>query len=148
MGAEPTPGGETATGRDATTGQDSIAGREAITAITGREVVTGPPRAAGTAHDTRSRPRSAAVTVPGHDAVVRILMRRQMRTALTATVLLAALLGLLPLVFRLLPLAGGRPSAPLAVWLVLGVAPYPALLAIGAWYVRRAERNEGDVTGR
>ncbi|MFC9279832.1 hypothetical protein [Streptomyces collinus] len=75
-------------------------------------------------------------------------MRRQMRTALTATALLALSLGLLPLTLRVLGLTGTRPDAPLAVWLVLGVAPYPALLAAGIWYVRRAERNEGDVTGR
>ncbi|MER6025686.1 hypothetical protein [Streptomyces sp. NPDC001851] len=71
-------------------------------------------------------------------------MRRQLRAALTATALLAVLLGLLPALLRVLPLAGASPRAPLAVWLLLGVAPYPALLAIGAWYVRRAEANETD----
>ncbi|MEU0335413.1 hypothetical protein [Streptomyces sp. NPDC006193] len=69
-------------------------------------------------------------------------MRRQIRAALTATALLAALLGLLPVVLRLLPPAGAAPRVPPAVWLLLGVAPYPVLLGIGAWYVRRAERNE------
>jgi hypothetical protein len=69
-------------------------------------------------------------------------MREQLRAALIATALLAALLGLLPVVLRILPLADAASRVPPAVWLLLGVAPYPALLAIGAWYVRRAERNE------
>ncbi|SOE07578.1 hypothetical protein [Streptomyces sp. Ag109_G2-15] len=104
-----------------------------------REVVTGRP---GTDRAGLPRPRPA---VPAEeDTAVRILMHRQMRAALTATVLLAASLGLLPVTLRLLPLADAWPS----VWLVLGVAPYPALLCAGAWYVRRAERNEGDVTAR
>ncbi|MFJ9815096.1 hypothetical protein ACIRU3_07455 [Streptomyces sp. NPDC101151] len=115
-----------------------------------REVVTGGPRTdrpGPSSHRPTSTPgiRPAA---PGEATLVRALMRRQMRAALTATALLAVSLGLLPVLLRILPLAGTRPSVPLAVWLVLGVAPYPALLCTGAWYVRRAERNEGDVTAR
>ncbi|WP_237537281.1 hypothetical protein [Streptomyces sp. SID2999] len=72
-------------------------------------------------------------------------MRRQVRVGLVACSLLALPLGLVPLVFRLLP-AGDTGQG--AVWLLLGVAPYPVLVATGAWYVRRAERNEGDVSGR
>ncbi|MGJ5756499.1 hypothetical protein [Streptomyces puniciscabiei] len=71
-------------------------------------------------------------------------MRRQLRAALVTTALLAVLLGLLPVLLRILPLADTAPHVPLAVWVVLGLAPYPALLAIGAWYVRRAEHNETD----
>ncbi|MEU4035212.1 hypothetical protein [Streptomyces collinus] len=115
-----------------------------------REVVTARPRT-----DRAARPRPRPVGTPertGHapvtDTAVTTLMRRQLRAALTATALLALSLGLLPLTLRVLGPAGTRPDAPLAVWLVLGVAPYPALLAAGIWYVRRAERNEGDVTGR
>jgi hypothetical protein len=70
------------------------------------------------------------------------LIRRQLKAALVTTALLALLLGLLPVLLRVLPFADAAPRVPLAVWLLLGVAPYPALLAIGAWYVRRAERNE------
>ncbi|MFJ2724084.1 hypothetical protein [Streptomyces collinus] len=115
-----------------------------------REVVTARPR---TDRAARPRPRPAGPSertghAPASDSAVARLMRRQMRAALTATALLAASLGLLPLTLRVLGRTGTRPDAPLAVWLVLGVAPYPALLAAGIWYVRRAERNEGDVTGR
>ncbi|MGW3111604.1 hypothetical protein [Streptomyces sp. NPDC001091] len=104
-----------------------------------REVVTGAP---GTARPARTvRPDHAE----HDDASVRDLMRRQMRTGLVACTLLALPLGLFPVLFRLLPPGG---TAEGAAWLLLGVAPYPVLLATGAWYVRRAERNEGDVTGR
>ncbi|MET7674456.1 hypothetical protein [Streptomyces seoulensis] len=102
-----------------------------------REVVTGAPA---------GRTRAAYPDSLAHDdAFVRKLMRRQIRVALVACSLLALPLGLFPLAFRLLP-AGGAGQG--AVWLLLGVAPYPVLLATGAWYVRRAERNEGDVSGR
>ncbi|MFF7236366.1 hypothetical protein [Streptomyces collinus] len=115
-----------------------------------REVVTARSR---TGRAARPRPRPAGPPertdhAPASDVAVSRLMRRQMRAALTVTALLALSLGLLPLSLRLIGPAGTRPDAPLAVWLVLGVAPYPALLAAGTWYVRRAERNEGDVTGR
>ncbi|MGW4437600.1 hypothetical protein ACWELO_17850 [Streptomyces sp. NPDC004596] len=114
-----------------------------------REVVTGRPR---TDRARLPPPRAAAppggrAAAPGDDAPVRSLMRRQLRAALTTTALLAASLGPLPVLLRLVP-GGARHDVPLAVWLVLGVAPYPVLLCAGAWYVRRAERNEGDVTGR
>ncbi|MFJ9870407.1 hypothetical protein [Streptomyces sp. NPDC101165] len=105
-----------------------------------REVVTGGP---GTERAGPPRPRPATAQADDGSAV-RSLMRRQFRAALTATLLLAVSLGLLPVLLRMLPLADTRPG----VWLVLGVAPYPALLCTGAWYVRRAERNEGDVTTR
>ncbi|MFJ5517158.1 hypothetical protein [Streptomyces griseoluteus] len=102
-----------------------------------REVVTGAPA---------GRTRAAYRDATAHDDVlVRKLMRRQVRVGLVACSLLALPLGLFPVVFRLLPDGGTSPSA---VWLLLGVAPYPVLLATGAWYVRRAERNEGDVDGR
>ncbi|MER8014003.1 hypothetical protein ACIQ7S_13765 [Streptomyces griseoluteus] len=102
-----------------------------------REVVTGAPA---------GRTRAALPDSFAHDdLVVRKLMRRQVRVGLLACSLLALPLGLFPVVFRLLPDgAAGRGAA----WLLLGVAPYPVLLATGAWYVRRAERNEGDVSGR
>ncbi|WP_330336568.1 hypothetical protein [Streptomyces sp. NBC_00557] len=103
-----------------------------------REVVTARPRPAG--HTTAPRP--APSPHPTSEAAASRLIRRQLRAALTATALLTLLLGLLPVLLRILPLADAAPRVPLAVWLLLGVAPYPALLAIGVWYVRRAERNE------
>ncbi|MFE0386975.1 hypothetical protein ACFW1F_23250 [Streptomyces bungoensis] len=121
----------TAEGREPRTGGRATpeARREVVTADPGR------PRA--------GLPPPRTVAAPGAAAPVAALMRRQLRAALTAVALLAVSLGLLPVL-----LAGTGPDAPLAVWLALGAAPYPVLLGAGAWYVRRAERNEGDVTGR
>lgn len=103
-----------------------------------REVVTGRPSPSG----GTTTPRPAPEPPPRFPEPVRQLMRRQLRAALTATALLAVPLGLLPVLLRARPLADAAPRVPPAVWLLLGVAPYPALLAIGLWYVRRAERNE------
>ncbi|MER6733239.1 hypothetical protein [Streptomyces puniciscabiei] len=105
-----------------------------------REVVTGRPRPSG----RTAAPRPAPVPEPRSEAGVRLLMRRQLKAALVTTALLAVPLGLLPVLLRILPPADAAPRVPLAVWVVLGVAPYPALPAIGAWYVRRAEHNETD----
>ncbi|MEU0051028.1 hypothetical protein [Streptomyces sp. NPDC006309] len=109
-----------------------------------REVVTGRPHTPGGGR-ALPPPVPAPTPAPAHpdgDTAVRALMRRQLRAALTATALLAVPLGLLPVLLRALPLAGTGARVPPALWLLLGVAPYPALLGIGAWYVRRAERNE------
>ncbi|MFF4692087.1 hypothetical protein [Streptomyces sp. NPDC001307] len=103
-----------------------------------REVVTGRPRPFG----GTATPRTAPAPQPGSEVYPQPLIRRQLKAALITTALLAVLLGLLPVLLRILPFADTAPRVPLAVWLLLGVAPYPALLAIGAWYVRRAERNE------
>ncbi|MEU5533521.1 hypothetical protein [Streptomyces sp. NPDC020362] len=113
-----------------------------------REVVTAGPRTDRGRLPRPVHPPGAVPATPADDTAVTALMRRQLRAALTATALLVGSLGLLPVLLRLLPLADTRPSVPPAVWLVLGVAPYPALLCTGAWYVRRAERNEDDVTAR
>lgn len=73
------------------------------------------------------------------------LLREQLRLALGILLLLALLVGTLPLAFHLWPGLGGVHllGVPLSWWL-LGVAVYPTLLALGWAYVRRAERNERD----
>ncbi|MGW2448269.1 hypothetical protein [Streptomyces sp. NPDC001675] len=115
-----------------------------------REVVTGRPRTdrAGLPPPRAAIPPGGRPAAPDDDAPVRNLMRRQLRAALAATAVLALSLGLLPVLLRVLLAGGAGHDVPLAVWLLLGVAPYPVLLCTGAWYVRRAERNEGGVTGR
>ena len=73
------------------------------------------------------------------------LLRAQLGLALRIIGLLAAGIGSLPLVFFVLPgLAGvGLLGLPLP-WLLLGFLVYPAMIALGWHYVRRAERNERD----
>jgi hypothetical protein len=105
--------------------------------------VSGPPRR-----------RTPAARTTDIDAETRLgdmymgsLLREQLRLALGVLTVLALTVGLLPLLFHLVPgLSGvGVLGLPLG-WLLLGVAVYPWLLALGWAYVRRAERNEDDFT--
>ena len=65
--------------------------------------------------------------------------------ALAAALVLCLTLGALPLLFHLAPSLAATTvgHVPLA-WLALGVLAYPWLLALGWWYLRRAEANERD----
>ena len=76
---------------------------------------------------------------------VRSLLRAQLRLALRLLGLVAAGAILVPLAFYLRPDLAQRTvlGLPLA-WVVLGVAVYPFLFAVGWRYLRGAERNERD----
>lgn len=76
---------------------------------------------------------------------MRSLVRLQLRLAIGVCLVLAVLLGGLPLVSALAPqVSDVRPMGMPLPWLLLGVAVYP-LLWLGGWlYVRQAERNERD----
>jgi len=86
------------------------------------------------------------------DVFMRSLMRSQLRLAGVVLGTLALTLGMLPLLFAVVPAAGRADigGVPLP-WLLLGVVVYPALVGLGAFYVRQAERNErefGDLVDR
>jgi hypothetical protein len=101
------------------------------------------PRAVG-ARSRRPRPSSAeidALTRLG-EVYVQSLVRAQLRLAAYVVVLLALSVGLLPVLFRVLPLDGVRLLGVPLPWLLLGVGVYPWLLLLAWWYVRRAEHNE------
>jgi hypothetical protein len=75
------------------------------------------------------------------------LVRAQLRLAVLVIATLVAVLGGLPLAFRLLP---GPASVqvlgmPLP-WVLLGFAAYPFFVVVAWLYVRAAERNERDFT--
>ena len=54
-------------------------------------------------------------------------------------------LGCLPLLFAAAPaVAGGRPFGVVLPWLLLGVAAFPFLFAVGWAYMHLAERYERD----
>jgi hypothetical protein len=103
--------------------------------------VSGPPRR-----------RTPAARTSDIDAETRLggmymgsLLREQLRLALGILALLLGTVGLLPLLFHVVPALGtvhllGMPLA----WLLLGVLVYPFLFLLGWFYVRRAERNERD----
>jgi hypothetical protein len=76
---------------------------------------------------------------------MRSLLREQLRLAVGVLSVLALTIGVLPLVFFLAPgLADVRLLGMPLGWVLLSIAVYPALLALGWAYVRRAERNERD----
>ena len=113
---------------------------------------TPPPRVAVTSPRVgRRRPTTIASEIDAQTTVgevyMRSLMRIQLRLALAVVGLLALTVGSLPLVFRLSP--GVRHLHVLGVplpWLLLGAGVYPVILALAAFYVRRAERIEADFT--
>jgi hypothetical protein len=81
------------------------------------------------------------------DALVRGLVRTQLALALRLSVVVGLGLGLLPLLFALIPALGHVKVFGIALpWLLLGVLAYPFLLAVGWIHVRVAERNERDFT--
>jgi hypothetical protein len=79
------------------------------------------------------------------DALVRGLVRAQLALALRLSVVVGLGLGLLPVLFTLIPtLARVRVLGIALPWLLLGVLSYPFLLAVGWVHIRVAERNERD----
>jgi membrane protein implicated in regulation of membrane protease activity len=100
----------------------------------------------------RRRPRrSAADEIDQQTRVgmvyLRALMRTQLRLGLATVALVVVPLAALPLLFGLVPGVAALRLGPLPLWwLLLGFLAYPAMLAVGWWYVRQAERNEGQFT--
>jgi len=74
---------------------------------------------------------------------VRTLLRAQLRLAVTTLVVLALTIGMLPLVFTLVPGLTTQHVLGMPVsWGVLGFGCYPVLVFLAWRYVRRAESNE------
>lgn len=96
--------------------------------------------------------RGGAPAVPPHLSAgeaerARRIHRRQLRHALGALGLLGALLLGLPLLLAALPeLDALRVLGVPLSWLAVAVLPYPLLVALAHWQLRRAERTER--TGR
>ena len=107
--------------------------------------VVSPRTSAARAAPTRPlEPEIDEQTLVG-EVYMRSLVRLQLRLALGVCLLLAVLLGGLPLVTALAPqLFDARLIGLPLTWLLLGVAVYPLLLLGGWLYVRQAERNERD----
>jgi hypothetical protein len=81
------------------------------------------------------------------EALVRGLIRTQLALALRCGGVVAVGLGALPLLFTIAPaVMRARPFGVSLPWLLLGVAAYPFLFAVGWAYVRLAERTEQDFT--
>ncbi|MFR9676031.1 hypothetical protein [Streptomyces sp. TR06-5] len=105
-----------------------------------REVVTHPRTRAARPGPHHTVAREVREQTPLGEVYLRALMRSQLRLGVAVAAGVCVLLGSLPLVFALWPEAGlWGLSLP---WLVLGVPAHLLLVASGALYVRRAERNE------
>jgi hypothetical protein len=84
---------------------------------------------------------------PVGEALLRGLIRAQLAHALRLAAVVVVGLGGLPLLFAAAPeVARARPLGVSLPWLLLGLAAYPFLYAVGAMYVRLAERTEADFT--
>ncbi|MCB0916747.1 MAG: hypothetical protein KDC23_13760 [Actinobacteria bacterium] len=111
-----------------------------------RETVTGPRR------DVRRAPRRPvtgeidAGTSVG-ETYLRALLRSQFRLGLATVAMVVLPLAALPLIFGLWPAAQQLIIGEVPLWwLLLGALVYPAILGVGWWYVRSAERNERQFT--
>jgi uncharacterized membrane protein (DUF485 family) len=97
--------------------------------------------------DVRRQPRRAAQEIDDQTELgtvyLRSLLWAQLRLSVAVLVTLALTVGSLPLLFRVAPELLGRSvlGMPLT-WGLLGFLVYPLLLALGWFYVRRAERHE------
>lgn len=79
------------------------------------------------------------------EVYVRSLVRSQLRLAVLVCLVVAVVLGSLPLLFYFVPQLGQLRVLGLPLpWLVLGVLVYPLLIAAAGYYVRHAEKNERD----
>lgn len=79
------------------------------------------------------------------EALLRGLMRAQLALALRLAVVVGIGLGALPLLFAVAPTTGTVKILGINLpWLLLGVASFPFLMAVGVAYVHLAERNEQD----
>ena len=101
--------------------------------------VTGPPR--------RRTPTARTADIDDETRLggmyMGSLLREQLRLALGVLLVLALTVGMLPLLFHLLPGLADVTIAGLPLsWLLLGVGVYPALLLLGWVYVRRADTED------
>ena len=111
-----------------------------------RVIITGPRRDV-----RRRRPRPITDEIDDQTRVGKVYLRSLIRTQLLlglATVALVVVpLAAMPLVFGAWPSVRELQVGPMPLWwLLLGVLVYPAILAVGWWYVRQADRNEAQFT--
>lgn len=81
------------------------------------------------------------------EVYMRSLVHSQRRLAVTVCVAIAVLLGGIALAGAVFPRFGSVRVVDVPLpWLLLGVLVYPALIALAAYAVRQAERNERAFT--
>lgn len=108
--------------------------------------VTAPPAA-----PRRRTPVSAQREIDDQTEVglifLRSLLRAQLRLAAGVITTLVLVVATIPVLIHLLPGLARRQvlGMPLA-WVLLACGVYPVLMALGLFFVRRAERNEDAFT--
>ena len=108
--------------------------------------VTGPPRRRAEVVRPSGTREIDAETALG-EVFMRSLLREQLVLALQVLGTLALTVGMLPLLFHLVPSLGDVQVGPMPLaWLLLGVLAYPWLVLLGWLYIRRVESNERDFT--
>ena len=106
--------------------------------------VTGPPRRRADVVRSAGTREIDAETALG-EVFMRSLLREQLALAARVQVALGLTVGLLPLLFHLVPSLGDVRVGPVPLaWLLLAALTYPWLVLLGWFYVRRAEHNERD----
>jgi hypothetical protein len=88
-----------------------------------------------------------AEQTPVGEALVKGLVRAQLALAIRLSLVVAAGLGALPLLFAVAPAVAEIKVLGINLpWLLLAVLSFPFLLGVGWAYVHWAERNESDFT--
>lgn len=108
-----------------------------------RVAVTSPQTRLSLAGRRTGAPAAVPHLAPADAERARRIHRRQLRYALTVLGLLAVLLLGLPVLLAAAPWLdevrlGGIPIS----WLAVAVLPYPVLVMLAQWQLRRAERTE------
>ncbi|HVH95160.1 MAG TPA: hypothetical protein VM688_09600 [Nocardioidaceae bacterium] len=104
--------------------------------------VTHPRTGAG---DRRRRSVSSEIDAQTElgEVFMRSLMRSQLRLAFAVMTVLGLTVGVVPLLFLLVPSTKSAHVLGMPLpWLLLGVVVYPCLIGLGWLYVRVAERTE------
>jgi hypothetical protein len=93
----------------------------------------------------RSVPQEIDESTGIGEIYMQSLIRSQLRAALTVALTLVLSVGALPLTFLAFDtVTEFRVLGVPAPWLILGVAVYPGLFALGWVYIRQAEKAERD----
>jgi hypothetical protein len=117
--------------------------------VAGRVSVTSPQTRLALAGRRSGAPAAPPHLAPAEAERARRIHRRQLRGALVVLALLGALLLGLPLLLSALPeLDGVRLGGVPVSWLAVAVLPYPLLVGLARWQLRRAERTERDGRAR
>jgi hypothetical protein len=110
----------------------------------GRVRVTSPLTSAPT-RVRRSVPQEIDESTAIGEIYMQSLIRSQLRAALTVSLTLVLSVGALPLTFMAFDtVTEFRVLGVPVPWILLGVAVYPGLFALGWVYIRQAEKAERD----